>query len=179
MNTNYQRRIKLIDSRLQGGLIVPLIILESVIVAVALTYMYFDYSALLEEYMYSIHRLGHEDFFLRLMRELVVVVTIMTFVNVLLLMIANSLWVRHIKSILSCFRHSLGAVKQLDLRSRPPCPAEHEVLTQLEQWRQREASRFTQLNEHLPQISSGSAAQRLRAIEEALGVLPKHQQSAD
>ncbi len=173
MNTAYQRRIKLIDARLQGRLIVPLIVMETFIVTVAMLYLYYDYSALLEEYMYSIHRLGHEDFFLRLMQELAVAVLVMTFFNVLLLTVANHLWLERIRSILSCFRQGMSAVKQLDLRSRPACPVEHEVLKQMEQWRQLEAGRYQQLREHLSRIETTTDETRLQAVRDALSVLPR------
>lgn len=170
---SYQRRIKYIDSRLQGRLIVALMILESVIVSVAMVYLYYDYSALFEVYLYSIHRLGNEDFFFNLMQELFVVVLVMSVFNVFMLIIASSLWVRHINAILSCFTDGLRAINQLDLRSRQTGNVTHEVISELDEWRQRETRRYVELREHLPQIKSAPMAQRLQAIEECLEVLPK------
>ncbi len=172
MTINYKRHIKYIDRYLQGRLITTLMVIEALIVTVSMIYLYYDYSALLEDYIYSIHRVADEDLFLHMMKHLIIVVSCMTMMNIVLLMLANSLWVRHIRRILSCFTSRLRAIRSLDLRQKEPCGVHHEVLDTLENWRGRESLRYNKLSSQLEGLMEGSTEKRLRAIHEALEILP-------
>jgi hypothetical protein len=140
------RRIKYIDKTLQGRLMFALVLLESVMISIAMIYLYHRFVSLITDRMYSIHP-AHQDNFLQLLiSELSYVVLIMSVVNIIALVVANVFWGRHVEGIISTFRARLERMGQLDLR-RPQQPQQpdHDVIFRLEDWRRLQAQRMSQI----------------------------------
>ena len=178
MKKQYRRRIIYIDGTLQGGLITALILLESMMVIAALIYLRFRYSILLDEYLYSIHLGSVEDLLLKLLNELVIIIVVMSAINFVALLIANALWGRHINRIIACFRRGLKKIQSLDLTPSTQIQIpKHDVLDQLEVWRDGEANRCQKLIAALSRlesfgVDSKNKDERLKEIQNALAQLP-------
>lgn len=139
----HQRRIKFIDPSLQGKLMAALVLLESLMVVLAMVYLYWRFSALIEERMYSIHVAAQESFLQLLLMELAWVVVFMSAINFVALLIANGLWGRNIGRIISAFRIRLFRMGMLDVSaSNLPAAPDHDVLQHLEGWRHREEGKM-------------------------------------
>lgn len=175
MKKNIKRRIVYIDGTLQGLLITALILLESMMVIAALVYLRFRYSALLDNYLYSIHFGSVDDFLTKLVHELIIVVVVMSVVNFIALLIANAFWGQYIHRIISCFRTVLKKIQLLDLSGTIPSNApRHEALDQLDLWRHGEATRWRKLLESLSRYEAHGTKhndERLTEIRYALSLL--------
>ncbi|QSX39992.1 hypothetical protein [Shewanella cyperi] len=144
--TQHQRRIKFIDPSLQGKLMAALVLLESLMVILAMIYLYWRFSALIEERMFSIHVAAQDSFLQLLLLELVWVVVFMSGINFVALLIANGLWGRNIGRIISAFRIRLFRMGRLDVSaSQLPAAPDHEVLQHLDGWRRREEKKMRQI----------------------------------
>ena len=176
MTKQYKRRIIYIDGTLQGRLITALILLESTMVITALIYLRYRYSVLLDEYLYSIHLGSIENMFFKLLNELVIIVVAMSAINFAALIIANALWGRHINHIIACFRKGLKQIKALNLKSNTQNKVpRHEVIEQLDAWRNAEKERCKKLIGIFSRIDSYSSENRdeqLLEIHKALALLP-------
>jgi len=178
MKKQHRRRIIYIDGTLQGGLITALILLESVMVIAAFFYLRYQYSNLLDLYLYSIHFGTVEDLLLKLLNELVIIIVMMSAINVAALLIANALWGRHLNRIIACFRKGLKTIQSLDLSPKTEIQIpRHDVLDQLELWRDAETKRFRKLIAALSRFESfgtdsKSKDDRLKEVQNALAQLP-------
>jgi len=153
------RRRKLVDRRLQGGLLIALIALELGMLCAAMLYLYLQFSAAIEANLFTIHRSAQAPLLPAFLKEMALVVVSMGVINTLALLVANHLWVGYIRRVLAAFRTRLERVAALDLGGVPPAEEpQHEVLTLLERWRRREvgrAARIDQLLARLPEPGQG------------------------
>lgn len=147
------RRRKLLDLRLQGGLLVALVLLELAMLIVGMFYLYVQFSAAIEANLFTIHRTARVALLPVFLEEMAKVVVTMGVINTLALLLANHLWVGHIRQVLSAFRARLQRIEALNLRRAGTNePVRHEVITLLDQWRQREGIRAQQIDALLAQL---------------------------
>lgn len=147
------RRRKLLDLRLQGGLLVALVVLELAMLIVGMLYLYVQFSAAIEANLFTIHRTARVALLPVFLEEMAKVVVTMGVINTLALLLANHLWVGHIRQVLSAFRARLQRIEALNLRRAGTNePVRHEVITLLDQWRQREGIRAQQIDALLAQL---------------------------
>ncbi|WP_210397871.1 hypothetical protein [Motiliproteus sediminis] len=151
------RRRKLIDLRLQGWLLLALVVLETAMLVAAMIFLYFRFSAAIEANLFTIHRSAQQPLLPLFLKEMAIVIVTMGVINTLALILANGLWMGHIKRVLAAFRQQLQKVGRLDLTPGLSDPQpEHEVLALLESWRAREVARcerVDELLEHLKQFA--------------------------
>lgn len=165
-----QRRRKLIDARLQGILLVALVVLEVGLLAGATLYLFHQFSVIIDQNLFVIHRSAQRPLLPAFLKEMGTVVMIMSVLNTLALLVAHKLWVRHIQVVTQDFRDRLERIRALDFRAHDDrAGPRHEVLERLEQWRQAEDRRYAELAGLLAQLPAPeggySDAERARIAE--------------
>jgi hypothetical protein len=152
--SNNQRRKHFIDNRLQGRLLVALVLLESMMLALAILYLYIQFKGIVEQNLYSIHPASQQALLPLFLEQLGWVVLVMSITNTLALYLAHHLWVLHIKQIIAAFRATLLRVKSLDFSSpaRTVLGVEHEVLSLLNSWYSGERTRVGQLQQAISSL---------------------------
>jgi hypothetical protein len=156
--SNNQRRKHFIDNRLQGRLLVALVLLESMMLALAIIYLYIQFKGIVEQNLYSIHRTSQQALLPLFLEQLGWVVLVMSITNTLALYLAHHLWILHVKLIVAAFRETLLRVKSLDFASpvKNTLGVEHEVLILLNQWYRGERQRIFRLRQIINSLSKPS-----------------------
>lgn len=160
------RRRKFIDWQLQGWLLLGLVLLETLMLVAGVAYLHVQFSAAVDASLYRIHPQPGDSLLPLFVKELAWVVVVMGGVNTLALLVANQLWVGHVRRVQSAFRRRLERLKALDLRQpqSDSAEADHEVIELLEDWRARESERARTLEQLLTRLDSGDEGSRSRAL---------------
>ncbi len=144
------RKRYLIDHKLQGVLLVALIILECAMLIAGVIYLYFQFNAHIDANLYVIHRQSQQELLPLLLRELGLVIVVMATVNTLCLFIAHKLWVRHIRQVTNEFTFRLQRINAADFRAIPDKePLCHDLLLRVDQWRKHLSEHYKGINQVL------------------------------
>ena len=164
----YVRRRHFVDRNVQGRLITGLILIEVVLFAVAMWFVYHEMQAAIDQELYRVHLVTARSSPV-LLHALYQTAPWIILVNLLVLGIIDWVWGRHINLIIGKLRRSARKVAALDLRN-PLHDTEHEVLRQARRWIESEHSRcqqIRQLVQALPdQLDATKPAARRQLIEQ-------------
>ncbi|MEH6824466.1 MAG: hypothetical protein V7629_11205 [Motiliproteus sp.] len=165
-NQRLRKRL-LIDKRLQGRLLVALVLLETSMLVAAMFYLYQRFSTIVDANLFTIHRSAQVSLLPEFLQQMGWVVLVMSIVNTLALLAAHALWTGRFNQVLQSFRKQLQRIATLDLR--PLEQAEktaHEVLEGLELWRAQEQVRLQQVrlqvDSIVAQVAPGERQVQLR-----------------
>ncbi len=138
----HRRRRHYIDARLQGRLLVWLVVGELLLFAAALFGVGWGMDAAVEASLYRVHQTG--DSLPLLLRQLAWTVPIVLAVNLLAVAWAERRWRRRVTAILARLEPLLARIGRGDLRplSDAPGPVDHPVLAAARDWHDRERARF-------------------------------------
>ena len=178
-----RRKIKFVDQEIQGYLMVSLIVLESIMVTIAMTYLYFRFNDTFDDSIYQIHPSSSDSIYKLLGTEMAWVVVIMSIINFTALFIAHLLWLRHINKIITFFRASMFRVKKLSLNfPKSEQVPKHDLTSQLIKWQQHEQIRAQQINhiiDALPtqpdEINSESLSRSIKQLQTLLSFVDQKQ----
>lgn len=150
-----KRKRKYIDFKLQGFLSIALIVLETSMLVAAMIYLYFRFSHLISENMFTIHRAEQDSLFIILITELGIVIAAMAVANSLALVIAHVFWSHYVKSILVKFRHYLKNMHELNFGIKIEKKNQHhKIIRLLETWRKQEFKRMAALKNQMELLPS-------------------------
>lgn len=162
-----QRRRQFIDARLQGRLLVALVLLEVSMLGLATLYLYLRFDAIIDANLFMIHRSAQTELLPEFLQQMGWVVLVMSVVNTLALLAAHALWIGHIKRVVKAFRLRLARIGELDLRPLPQSDTiEHNVIDSIEAWRSHEQQRLQQIHLLLDQLGHAGAIDRTRTGEQ-------------
>lgn len=164
----HTRRRHFVDRNVQGRLIAALILIEMVLFAAAMWFVYQEMQAAIDQELYRVHQIVARNSPI-LLHALYQTVPWIVLVNLLVLISLDRVWGRYVNIIIRKLRRSAQNVASLDLRSQL-AGTEHEVLHQARQWVASEHSRcqqIRQLVQSLPdQVDVTKPAARQQLIEQ-------------
>lgn len=144
INSN-QRKQHYIDHRIQGTLIIALVILEVTMVVAVLFYLNAQFERLLENTLYSIHPPSDEEIRKQIYWEIGIAVVWMSFINLCALTLAHVLWGGYVKRVMTSFREGVQSMATLQF-SKPIEHVElHAVLNKLKLWQNAERNRVVEI----------------------------------
>ena len=157
-----RRRIKFIDERLQRNLLIALVMLEVLLVVIAVLYINHGFREIIESRLYSIHPAGSAAVSAETWLISKAVLGLLL-ANLLVLMLADTLWRRQTKQLLDELRASSARMHVLDLRDvgggEPP--ADHQLLNLLNRWQAKERKIWSEVHQALLEIDPASPAESL------------------
>jgi hypothetical protein len=167
ISPNYHvRRRHFVDRSVQGSLIAGLILIEVVLFAAAMWFVYQEMQSAIDQQLYRVHQVTTHSSPV-LLHALYQTVPWIVLVNLLVLVTIDRVWGRYINIIIGKLRRSAQKVAALDLRSQR-YDTEHEVLRQAGLWIESERSRCQQIRRLVqalpdkPNALDAAARQQLR-----------------
>lgn len=155
INARNRRTRRFVDFEVQGALSVALVLLELVLFLIAMGYLYVQFSQLLENNLFTIHRSAQQDLLVVMLKAIGFIVLVMSFVNLLAVGIAHALWQRYVGAVLQVFRRSLIAFKKGDFDHKiQGKDTSSGLLGHMEQWRQREQALQAAINGHVLKLQA-------------------------
>lgn len=167
----HQRRKIFIDNRLQGRLILVMVLLEIVILATAMYYLNHRFAAKIEHDLYAIHRSSQADMLSAFAEQTGWVVFVMGVLNAMMLFIAHFIWSKQISSVVQVFRNVLNQIRSLQfVESEHVSKQVHELLSLLDLWYSKERKRIIELKHEIEQIEIKEHYQgsELQTVQERL-----------
>ncbi|MES2149428.1 MAG: hypothetical protein V4508_06505 [Pseudomonadota bacterium] len=140
-----RRRLRLLDHTLQQSLLIALVLLETVLVALAIWKLNQVLGRIVEENMYRIHFSARVSVLALLLSEGTPVLLAMLGVNCLALVLADRIWAWYVGGILRALGGLMEASSALDFSVPQPSSLHHMVLERASDWRQHEARRLARL----------------------------------
>ncbi len=122
----------------------------------ALLYLYLRFGALIEANLYVVHAAARTGLLPAMLSELLKVILVMGVVNTLALLLAHTLWSRHVERVVRAFRNRTARLAALDFTEPEDDQATHEVVARLERWREAERGRLLAVREQLAELRTAS-----------------------
>ena len=176
-----RRRIVYVDRALQKWLLITLVTFEVLLISGALWMLYLQLNSLLEANIYRIHFTDSPHVYPLLLNNAVVGICGLVAINLILLLVADRLWARHINSILQPLNALLTKVEELDFSEDvgSAIPATHKVIDLAYGWRKSERQRLLKLREEISRLDAlgdlstlEAQASARAALENILKLLP-------
>ncbi len=134
------------DFDIQGKLVVFLILMETLLMAGAIVYLYIDFQSIIENHLYSAHFASKDALFQQFVIAFVHVIIAVVLINLIALWLTHIIWSKHIDTILSTFRQILQNTSKLNLSAAGTNgKARHFVLRFLSSWLTLERNRSFRL----------------------------------
>ncbi|MEH6471266.1 MAG: hypothetical protein V7752_08450 [Halopseudomonas sp.] len=154
-----QRKRVFVDSRLQGRMLVVLVLLEVTMLLIAMIYLYSSFSTIIDTNLFTIHRSTQTSLLPEFLKQMGWVVLVMSTTNTLALFAAHALWAGYIDKVILAFRLRLERIGLLNLRSLPSAEtSDHSVLDGIELWRVQEQVRLQQVRLLVEQVARPASA---------------------
>lgn len=177
--TATRRHIVYVDDRLQKWLLIALVTFEVLLIAGALWMLYLQLDSLLEANLYRVHYSGDPHIYPLLLKNALIGIGGLIGINLVLLLIADRMWSRHVNSILQPLNELLAKVEALDFSDEVSTAASHKVVELARSWRNSERQRLRKLRAQIAELDlpggppSPEAQARARAaLENILKLLP-------
>jgi hypothetical protein len=139
------RRRHFIDRNIQGRLIAGLVLIEVVLFAAAMWFIYYKMQFAIDQELYRVHQLAPHSSPV-LLHALYQTIPWIILVNVLVLVGIDWIWGGYVEIIIGKLRCLAHKVAALDLRSQLH-DTEHEVLRQARHWLDAEQTRCQQIRQ--------------------------------
>lgn len=157
MNTQ-PRRIKFIDQRLQGRLILVLLGAELALLLAGGTWLWLRLHNLAEDSLYQVHLANQASLLQVLVIEGLKVVGSMVLANLAMLWIIAHLWSRRLGKILCALHGVLLRIQTLRFDGHDENIAEHPVVARCDAWQRHERSRHQALDHEVTALEGLAAS---------------------
>ena len=147
-----RRRSRQGDHVLQKALLVALVIMETVVVAIAIWALHKALGEIIDENMYRIHFAGSDNMLTLLISEGMRVLGGMMLVNFIALLVADRIWAFYVYGILRDLGIMMTASTQLSFSTPSPIMFHHAVLDQALAWRASEAMQLVRARDQIRQL---------------------------
>lgn len=147
-----KRRIIYVDDKVQKGLLIALVMLESLLIAGTLLMMYVQMGEVVDANLYRVHFSGQPNIYPLLFKTALVGVVGLIVINVLVLWIAGWVWARHVDSILKPFRELIGKVEALDFSADAAQDIPHRVVELALAWRRSKRQDLLKLRQEIARL---------------------------
>ena len=168
-----RRRIRLGDHVLQKTLLVALVIMETVVVAIAIWALHKALGEIIDENMYRVHFAGNDKMLTLLISEGMRVLAGMMLVNFVALLVADRIWAYYVYGILRDLGIMMTASTRFSFSAPSPIWFHHAVLDQALAWRASEAMQLVRVRDQIRQLPAQLPAltQDKDAVASALAYL--------
>jgi hypothetical protein len=169
------------DARLQGYLITALIVIELLLIAGLLLYLYVEFNRVIDARFYRIHSGGGAASWPEFLTLMLKVIGGFLLANALALYFAHLIWDRYVKRTVDQFADGLNGIIALDFTDSAEANAgQHRIIDLLDAWRAQERQRnseIARLVERLANIGDNpdgieSRADLNRILEDYRRLLP-------
>ncbi|MBF0153178.1 MAG: hypothetical protein HQL64_05510 [Magnetococcales bacterium] len=162
-----------VDARIQMRMLIALLVLEIVLAAGGVVYLYFRFEAIIEESLYRIHH-ATQDIFSLLSEEMGWVVLGMLLINLAGLLAADRVWIWYVKRVLGTFTTLAVKVSDLDFSPDQVSPDQHVALDLMLAWRQKERDRARAIRTILAHADTTNNEQLAARLRELRANLPPY-----
>ena len=169
------RRRHFIDRNIQGRLIAGLVLIEVVLFALGMWFIYYKMQVAIDQELYRVHQLAPRSSPI-LLHALYQTIPWIILVNVLVLVGIDRVWGGYVEIIIGKLRRLAQKVAALDLRSQLH-DTEHDVLRQARHWLKVEQARcqqIRQLVQSLPDTPDPHDPVALHKLNEQLQHIRQH-----
>ena len=150
----HSRKIHYIDHVLQKWMLIALVVLEVIVLSAAGAILYWRLSQIVDDSVYRIHFDGQPSMFSVLLKESLWVLAGLVAANLLALFVADRIWVRYVRRILSSLRDLLTRSRGLDFRDDVDLPQQHKVVSLALDWRRHERARLQRLHHAMEPVAT-------------------------
>lgn len=140
-----RRRLRYVDHVIQKRLLIALVVMESVLIAVAMWALYRALSEAVEDSLYRVHFSEDAGVLPRFFAEGVRILVIVGIVNVAAIVAADRIWAAYVQRIVRQLDGVVDAARKLDFSGREEQGAHHAVLDQARGWRAERAGHLRKL----------------------------------
>ena len=173
---HHVRRKKYIDSNIQGRLIVGLLLLEVILFAIAMWFVYQELQIAIDTSLYRIHK-PQADSVPILFNALLTTVPWIIFVNLMLLIGLNQFWNKYLVGIVEPLRVIIYRLNTLDLRHHREVDAEHLVIENAQYWMRQERERCKKIRALTQSLSTEikiSSSEEQKFLSETLNSIRRN-----
>lgn len=159
----WRRKKVLVDTSLQGALIVAFVVLECLILCAAIGYLYWRFGSVLDNLMYQTHFDKLPDVRTLFLEVGIKVIAACTVANGVALLVADRLWNRYVAGVRKEFVSIIARVAALDFRQEcdsPGKPSGHEVVSLANQWWMTERQNLNAINGKLAALEAADTGDR-------------------
>lgn len=136
-----KRQRKYVDFAIQMRMLIALVVMEVVLVAAGVWYLYLRFNTIVEANLYRIHQTPGESPLEVLVKEAGIVVLALVVANVLAMVVADRIWILYVRRVLNKFTALAQRTRDFDLREDTDKDHSHEVLVRMLAWRWAERKR--------------------------------------
>mgnify|MGYP000179711762 CR=1 FL=1 len=163
------RRIRYIDESIQLWLLVALVTMEIVLVVSSLTILHFRLDAVIEDSLYRVHLAAQPPMLQLLVTATLHVLGWTLLWNIVALVAADHIWVRHIRAITIPFQALVTRMAALEFDQEDGMSDQHRVSILAKAWFFSEKWRLDDLRNTLHELDAASdmtlAGDRERSLE--------------
>jgi len=142
------------DRKIQGHLLVGLILLELVMVGMLLYFLYDGINQIIEQQLYQIHHKESDSSWIAIFKLIAWMMEGFLVVNLIALYVAHVVWARYVKKTVSDFSLLLYKLSMRDFSAREMgTQNRHSIVDLMEQWILKEKNRNQQISLIIEQLS--------------------------
>jgi len=150
----HRRRRHYIDTRVQGRLFWAMLLLETILFAGSLIWLYQNLGVVIEDNLYRVH-FSSGDTGSSLFSVVWEIVPIVVLFNILAIWLADFIWRGYIKHIIKALKKIISQAAKLDLRIiSMDLHVEHEVIKKALLWQQHERQRYEEVQKGVTALPS-------------------------
>lgn len=149
-----QRRQFYNDQKLQGYLLVGLIILEFALVLLMLLYFFMELNNIIDAHLYRLHDTQTASW-PEILSLLALTMAGFLIVNIAALYVAHLIWGRYVRQTINLFSAGLDKIIARDFSDNPPThSSHHHIIALLETWFSKEQRRNRQIRVQVERLDS-------------------------
>lgn len=152
------------DFEIQGKLIFALVLLETLLVIAAISYLYYRFDMILDERLYSAHFSPEITLFQEFSSVFFEMTLALLAVNAVALFIAHIIWSNYVDRVLGTFRSLLTRISHLDLSTDLRVNNSiHPILKQLSTWIHMERQRSLRLRSMCSNLDTETSTEAIKS----------------
>lgn len=151
---NYRRHIFYVDRSIQRPFIAAFVLVELALVAIAIAVAYWRLNVVIDESLYRVHITEFGPVWIRLAKEAAWILGAFAAINVLVLIVVESIGRRFERLVLEDFGQLSRKTERLDFSVDTGYEKTHDVLKLALVWREQERSRFVALRHLLEEMKA-------------------------
>ena len=146
-----------VDKQLQGLLILLMVAFQVTIISALLYHFYQQATAIYDASIYSIHKASIEETNAAFASLVIRITLIYLVLNLFGLVVADLIWVKMVRRVLSRLDQMIEFSRKLDFRIHRKIESEqqqdHPTLESAARWRQHERSKWGRVKHHIAELS--------------------------
>ena len=150
----YRRHIFYVDKAIQRPFIAGLVLVEVALVVIAIVVAYWRLNVVIDESLYRVHITEFGPVWMRLAKEAAWILGAFAAINVLVLVVAESISSRFERLVLEDLGELIRKTEQLDFSVDSTDIKTHDVLKLALAWREKERARFLAVRRQMTDLNA-------------------------